>query len=373
MESHEVDAVVIGAGVVGLAIAAALAREGAEIWILERGARWGAETSARNSEVIHAGIYYPQGSLKARFCVEGRRRLYDYAAARAVAHRKLGKLIVAAEPEEIPALEALAAKAAANGVPLQALTGAEAQAEAPGLRAAAALRSPETGIVDSHGLMAALLAEAEDHGATLALHAPVLRGAVLADGRFELIVGDENGAEALRLIARRVVNAAGLWAQKLARAIEGLPPESIPPLVVRRGRYFSHAGRTPFRALIYPLPPAGGLGVHLTLDLAGRARFGPDLGPAEGDPEALDYRVDPALAPLFEDAVRRWWPGLATGALQPDSVGARPKLAPGESDFRIDGAEIHGLLGWVNLFGIESPGLTSCLALAEAAAAKLRD
>ncbi|WP_018632784.1 NAD(P)/FAD-dependent oxidoreductase [Neomegalonema perideroedes] len=364
MESYEVGTAVIGAGVVGLAVAAELARRGREVWILERGARWGAETSSRNSEVIHAGIYNPPESLKTRLCVEGRRRLYAWAEARGVGHRKCGKLILAAEPEEEPALAALAERAAANGVALEPLTGTQAQALAPGLRARAALFSPETGILDSHGFMESLLAEAEAHGAILALRSEARGGAARADGRFDLDLGET------RLVAREVVNAAGLGAQALARRIEGRGGEA-PPLVVRMGRYFALAGRSPFSRLIYPVPPVGGLGVHLTLDLGGRAKFGPDVGPALQDPEALDYRVDPALGPVFEAAVRRWWPGLPEGALQPDSSGARPKLSAKGEDFRIEGAETHGLPGWIDLFGIESPGLTSALALAELVAEKL--
>lgn len=368
MQRHDADTVVIGAGAVGLAAGAALARRGREVWILERGGRWGAETSSRNSEVIHAGLYNAPESLKTSLCVEGRGRLYAYAAARGVAHRRVGKLVVAAEAAEVGALEALARRAAANGVPLQPLTGAQARALEPGLKAEAALLSPETGILDSHGFMAALLAEAEDHGAALVARTPVLRGTARADGRFDLELG---GAEPMILTARRVVNAAGLWAQGLAAKIEGRAPGTIPPLAIRMGRYFALAGRAPFARLIYPVPPVGGLGVHLTLDLGGRARFGPDVGPVETDPEALDHRVDPALGPGFEAAVRRWWPGLPQGALQPDSAGARPKLSAQGEDFRIDGAEIHGLPGWIDLFGIESPGLTAALALAERVAARL--
>ncbi len=358
----EVETLVIGAGVVGLALAAALAARGREVLICEAEEAFGTGISSRNSEVIHAGIYYPAGSLKARLCVEGRRRLYDWCAAHGVAARKTAKLIVAAEPAELEGLDALAAKAAANGVEgMRRLSGAEARAMEPALRAEGALLSPETGIVDSHGFMLSLLGAAEERGAMLALGAPVLSLAP-REGGFLVEVG---GAEPMRLLAREVVNAAGLAAPRLA------PGGSGPPMLMAKGSYFRLEGRAPFSRLIYPAPVVGGLGVHLTLDMGGQARFGPDVEWIERE----DYAVDPARGESFYAAIRRYWPCLPDGALKPDYAGIRPKLAGpeagGAADFRIDGPEAHGLPGYLGLYGIESPGLTSALAIAEEGAARL--
>ncbi len=374
MEQFDADVVVIGAGVVGLAVARALAEAGREVLILEKNGAFGAETSSRNSEVIHAGLYYAAGGLKGRLCVEGRDRLYAWCAARGVGAKRLGKLIVATAADERPALETVRARAAANGVTeLRWLGAAEARAMEPALRVEAALWSPLTGIVDSHGLMLSLLGAAEDKGAELALGARVTAGALLADGRLALVV--ETGADGpARIVARGVVNAAGLWAQSVAAAIEGLPPAATPPRVLYKGSYFALSGaRAPFSRLIYPAPAVGGLGVHLTLDLGGAARFGPDVEPLESaDPARIDYAVDPGRAEAFYAAIRRYWPDLPSGALRPDYAGVRPKIHDDyQTDFRVDGPEVHGAAGLVNLFGVESPGLTAALPLGELAAARL--
>jgi L-2-hydroxyglutarate oxidase LhgO len=367
---EQVDTVVIGAGVVGLACARALARPGREVIVLESEGAIGTHTSSRNSEVIHAGIYYPPGSLKARLCVSGRKALYPYLAEHGVSHCRCGKLIVAAEAAQLPALDKLRAQAAANGVDdLRPLSAAEACALEPELRCAGALESPSTGIIDSHGYMLALRGDAEDRGATLAFKSPVLSGRLL-EGGIALEVG---GAETIRLLARRVVNSAGLFAPRLAAAIEGFPPARVPPSRYCKGNYFSLAGRSPFRRLIYPVPEKAGLGVHLTLDLAGRARFGPDVEWIE----EIDYGVDPRRAKRFYDAIRSYWPGLADGALAPAYSGIRPKIqeSPEEParDFLIQGPDVHGVSGLVNLFGIESPGLTASLAVGEHVLGLLRD
>lgn len=355
----QVETAVIGAGVVGLAVARALAERGREVIVIERAPAFGTGISSRNSEVIHAGLYYPAGSLKARLCVRGKALLYDYCAARAIAHRRCGKLVVATRKADLPRLAQLAASGAANGVDdLQWLDRAQVQALEPALNAAGALLSPSSGIVDSHGLMTALLGDAERHGATLALASPVTGGERTAGG-WQLRIGDD-----FDLLAHQVINAAGLFAGEVATRL-GTP---APRLRYARGHYFSLPGRAPFERLIYPLPVDGGLGVHLTLDLGGQARFGPDVQwLPDTDPHTLDYAVDPALAERFEAEVRGYWPGLPPGTLQPAYSGVRPKLSgPGEpaADFVIDRSQP----GLVQLFGIESPGLTAALALAEAVA-----
>ncbi|MGM9480633.1 NAD(P)/FAD-dependent oxidoreductase [Roseateles sp. NT4] len=359
----QVDIAVIGAGVVGLAIARELALRGREVVVIEAAGAIGTGISSRNSEVIHAGLYYPAGSLKARLCVRGKQLLYDYCVARGIAHRHCGKLVVATREEDLPRLEKIVAGGAANGVAdLRLLNRAETLALEPALNAAGALLSPSSGIVDSHGLMTSLLADAENAGATLALASPVTGGVSEGQG-WRLRVGPD-----FELGARCVINAAGLVAGQVAESL-GVPG---PQLRFARGHYFSLAGRAPFSRLIYPLPVDGGLGVHLTLDLGGQARFGPDVQwLPDTDPAALDYAVDPLLAPAFEAEVRSYWPGLPAGALQPAYSGIRPKLTgPGEAaaDFRID-ATTPGL---VQLFGIESPGLTASLALAEEVASRLQ-
>lgn len=358
----DVDCVVIGAGVIGLACARAMAQAGQEVLILEAAADFGGGVSSRSSEVIHAGLYYPEGSLRARLCVSGRDALYAYCAARHVPHRRVGKLIVATSPAQLAMLDEIARRARAHGAgTLRRLDGDEARALEPALTCTGALLSPDTGIVDSHALMRSLLADTQAAGATLATHAPVDSMECRPDGHI-LRVG---GADPMALGARRVINAAGLGAVPLARRMAGFPLEFIPAARFAKGNYFALRGRSPFRHLIYPVPEQAGLGVHLTLDLAGQARFGPDVEWVE----APDYNVDPARAAAFYPAVRRYWPGLPDGALVPAYAGIRPKIhGPGEpaADFMLLDPREHGLPGLVQLFGIESPGLTSCLALAEA-------
>lgn len=359
MES--VDCVVIGAGVVGLAVARALALAGREVIILEAAEGIGTETSSRNSEVIHAGIYYPKGSLMARTCVEGRRLLYAYCAEHGVPHRNCGKLIVATNAQESELLQSIKGRAEANGVEgMQLLSGNAATQLEPNLRCTAALLSPATGIVDSHSYMLALQGDAEDRGAMLALHSPVTAGRV-AGGGVELEAG---GAEPMHLRCRLVINAAGLHAPDLARKIAGLPSDKIPTAYYAKGNYFTLTGRSPFSRLIYPVPVPGGLGVHITVDLGGQAKFGPDVEWIAG----IDYTVDPHRADKFYAAVRKYWPALKDGALQPGYAGIRPKIVPPGApaqDFTIQGPAEHGVPGLVNMFGIESPGLTASLALAE--------
>jgi L-2-hydroxyglutarate oxidase LhgO len=355
-----VECIVIGAGVVGLALARHLALQGREVVVLEAEDRIGTGISSRNSEVIHAGIYYTAGSLKARCCVAGNRALYAFCQAHGVAHRRCGKLIVATDESQVEALRRLRARAEGNGVlDLQWLGGTEARGLEPQLHCVAALLSPSTGIVDSHGLMRALCLEAESHGAMVVLKSPALGGRRVAGG-LEVEVG---GNDPLTLLANRVFNCAGLGAQAVARAFEGIRLETIPTLRLSKGSYFGLAGAAPFSRLVYPVPVEGGLGVHLTLDLGGQARFGPDVEWVDRE----DYDVDPRRADGFYAEVRKYWPGLRDGALQPAYAGMRPRLyGPGEAapDFLIQREEAHGLPGLVNLFGIESPGLTACLALA---------
>ena len=363
-----VGCIVIGAGVVGLSCARALARSGVEVVIVDRADAIGTETSSRNSEVIHAGIYYPHGSAKARLCIRGRRLLYDYAASRAVPHRRCGKLIVATSADQLPVLDGIRARAEANGVPLQPLTAAQARALEPALSCHGALLSPDTGIVDSHVLMAALLSDAEDAGATLALGTAVTR--IDATGTGFVVHTTSAGTKGFALAADRVVNAAGLWASQVAAATDGLDAAHVPPTLLARGSYYAVPGRPAFSRLIYPVPEPGGLGVHLTLDMGGAMRFGPDVEWID----AVDYRVNPGRRAHFETEIRRYWPGLPADALAPTYCGIRPKLAgPGQpaADFRIDGADVHGLRGLVNLFGIESPGLTASLAIGETVGALL--
>ena len=364
----DIEVAVVGAGVVGLAVARALALQGREVVILEAENAFGTATSARNSEVIHAGIYYPPGSAKAALCVRGKTLLYDFCASHQVAHQRCGKLIVASDESELPALQRLAATAQANGVhDMQWLEPEQAQALEPELRCVGALLSPSTGIIDSHGLMLALLGQAGLHGAALALCSPV--NAITPTGRGLLL--DVGGEQPSQLHARCVVNAAGLGAPALARATAGLVDGAVPPDFWAKGCYFTLPGRSPFSRLVYPAPGnSGHLGVHLTLDLGGQARFGPSFAWVD----QIDYTVDAAEADHFYAAVRRYWPALADGVLQPGYAGIRPKISgPGAAaaDFRIDGPARHGLTGLVNLFGIESPGLTSSLAIAEQVAALL--
>lgn len=366
-----VDAVVVGAGVVGLAVGRALALAGLETVVLERETGIGSGVSSRNSEVIHAGLYYPTGSLKARLCVQGRQKLYAYCEAHGVAHRRCGKLLVATAAQENE-LAKIEAQAHANGVhDLRRLSADEACALEPQLHCTDALFSPSTGIVDSHGLMLALQGDLERAGGALALCSP-LQGARLGGAGHVLQVGGETPME---IEAGIVVNAASLWAPTLAARCAGLPASRVPLAHHAKGNYFSLAGRSPFTRLIYPLPEQAGLGVHLTLDLAGQARFGPDVEwLPDGPPDAIDYRVDPARGEVFYAAIRRYWPALPDGALQPAYSGVRPKLqGPGEpaGDFVLQGPADHGVAGLVNLFGIESPGLTASLAIADEVLARL--
>jgi L-2-hydroxyglutarate oxidase LhgO len=359
--AEKVECVVIGAGVVGLAVARELARRGRDTLVLEAEDAIGTGTSSRNSEVIHAGIYYPPGSAKARLCVAGKHLLYDYCAQRGIEHRRCGKLIVAADQSQVKALEKIEATARANGVDdLRWLTAAEAKAMEPALDCVTALFSPSTGIIDSHGFMLALQGDLEAAGGVVAVRSPFRRG----HGRRNAILIEAGADATLELEARAVINSAGLQAQAVSRRIEGVAPESIPAAAFAKGNYYVLQGRAPFRHLIYPVPEQGGLGVHLTLDLAGQARFGPDVEWVEKP----DYTVDPARADRFYRAIRSYWPALQDGALHPGYAGIRPKLSgPGAAaaDFLIQGSHAHGVRGLINLYGIESPGLTASLAIAE--------
>lgn len=369
-----VDAVVVGAGVVGLAVGRALAQRGLETLVLERESAIGTGVSSRNSEVIHAGIYYPEGSLKARLCVRGKQLLYALCESHGIAHRRCGKLIVATDASQLAGLKALADKAARNDVnDLRWLSGDQARELEPALACEAALLSPSTGIVDSHGLMLALQGDLERAGGAVGLASTV--EAIVASAEGHVLRVRSEGVE-MELQARIVVNAAGLWAPAVAAATEGLDARFAPPAHFSKGCYFSLAGRAPFGRLVYPLPQDAWLGVHLTLDLGGQARFGPDAQwlPAGTEPAAIDYRVDAARAEAFYADVRRYWPGLPDGALQPAYSGVRPKIhGPDQPapDFRIDGPGVHGIAGLVNLLGIESPGLTSSLAIADEVLARL--
>jgi len=361
------DVLVIGAGVVGLAVARALALRGQSVIVTEKTGGVGNGVSSRNSEVVHAGLYYPTDSLRARHCVNGRRMLYAFSESHGVPHKKCGKLIVATNDLEQAKIEGIYEQGIANGVEgLSFLTGEEAQALEPNLFCTGAVLSSETGIIDSHALMLALQGDLEDAGGMIAFHAPVERLAHDGTG-WTVSVG---GAEPTEIAVRAVVNAAGLGAQRIALATEAYPQERVPPLVLAKGHYFGCLGKPAFSRLIYPAPVDGGLGTHVTLDLAGRMRFGPDVEWVERE----TYEVDPARAESFYASIRRYWPGLPDNALVPDYAGIRPKLTgPGEkaADFMIDGPAEHGLAGLVHLFGIESPGLTSCLSIAEDVAERL--
>jgi L-2-hydroxyglutarate oxidase LhgO len=370
----DVDVVVIGAGCVGLACAAVLARTGQSVIVLEAADAIGTGVSSRNSEVIHGGMYYPHNSLRRRLCIEGRRKLYAYLATRKVHHRKTGKLIVATSGAETPQIEAIYKRGVENGVEnMTLIDGKTARAMEPNLNCAAAVLSPETGVIDSHGYMLALQGEIEDGGGAIVFLTPVERIVPIAGG-YRVMTG---GAQPASIEARKVVNSAALGAQAVAHGIEGLDAKHIPPLYLAKGNYYTYGGQPAFTRLIYPAPVEGGLGVHVTLDLAGRMRFGPDVEWLEtNDPTAVDYTVDPKRADGFYAAIRTYWPSLPDGALAPDYSGLRPKLSgrgqPAQ-DFRIDGPEVHGLPGLINLFGIESPGLTSSPAIADDVARRLGD
>ncbi len=356
---ERIDSVVIGAGVVGLAVARALAQSGREVIVLEAEGGIGTETSSRNSEVIHAGIYYPTGSLKARTCVAGKALLYDYLCEHGVHHANCGKLIVATGETQHERLRQIQAQAAANGVELEWWEADRARALEPALHCTAALWSPTTGIVDSHGYMLALEGDLGAAGGVVAFHAPFEAAEATGQG----LVVEVGGDAPMRLLAKELVNCAGLHASRIAAAVRGLDAAQVPRTYFCKGNYFTLAGRSPFNRLIYPVPEAAGLGVHITIDLAGQARFGPDTQWVDD----LDYDVAADRADVFYDAVRRYWPELPGGALLPGYAGIRPKLAPAGSpaaDFVVQGPAEHGVPGLVNMLGIESPGLTSSLALA---------
>ena len=357
----KVDCVVIGAGVIGLAIARRLAQAGREVIVLEAAENIGTVTSSRNSEVIHAGIYYRANSLMAQMCVSGKHALYQYCRDHGIPHRNCGKLIVATTAQETDKLQSIRAHAEANGVDdLQLLPGEAARALEPALNCDAALLSPSTGIIDSHAYMLALRGDAEDAGAAFAFHTPLLHARANA-GHIEIETG---GDTPMTLACNLLVNSAGLGATAVARSIDGMPVGLIPSAYLAKGNYFSCSARSPFSRLIYPVPEPGGLGVHLTLDMAGQARFGPDVEWVE----SIDYAVDPARADRFYPAIRRYWPTLPDGALMPSYSGIRPKIVPpavATQDFLIQGPQDHGVAGLINLFGIESPGLTSSLAIAD--------
>ncbi|NGM87184.1 NAD(P)/FAD-dependent oxidoreductase [Parapusillimonas sp. SGNA-6] len=364
----DIDCIVLGAGVVGLAVARSLALSGREVLVAEAAEAIGTGTSSRNSEVIHAGIYYPAGSLKARLCVDGKQRLYAYCAERGIPHQRLGKLIVATTPEQSAQLASIAERARLNGVnDLEEIAGSEARKLEPALQCTAALLSPSTGIVDSHALMLALQGDAENHGAQCVFRTAFRGGRVLDTGEFAL---DFEGDEPMTLTANCVINSTGLSAPSVARRLEGQPMDFIPEARYCKGSYFTLSGRSPFRHLIYPMPDHAGLGVHLTLDLGGQAKFGPDTEWIDKE----DYSLDPRRGDGFYEAVRRYWPALPDNALNPGYTGIRPKIVgPDEpaADFMIAGPAVHGIPNLVHLFGIESPGLTACLSLAEETCAAL--
>lgn len=357
---HKVECVVIGAGVVGLAIARELARSGREVVVLEAADSIGTGTSSRNSEVIHAGIYYPSGSLKARLCVEGRQALYAFCASHGVEHRRLGKIIVASRDEEIAILDKYCRLAKSNGVDdLVRLQREDLRELEPAITGVAGLLSPSTGIVDSYGLMLALQGDAETAGATFAFRSRVVAGQA-TDRGVELTVA---GVEPTSLLCEMVINSAGLHAQEVAHTIAGVMSTSVPPQFFAKAHYFTFGGRSPFRRLVYPVPVPGGLGTHVTLDLAGRARFGPDVQWIE----KIDYSFDESRAPSFYESIRHYYPALQNGQLQPGYTGIRPKISASHeppADFMIQGSREHGVPGLVNLYGIESPGLTAALAIA---------
>jgi L-2-hydroxyglutarate oxidase LhgO len=366
---ERVDCVIIGAGVIGLAVAREMSLQGRETILLERESAFGTISSARNSEVIHAGIYYPKDSLKAKLCVEGNRLLYEYCRSHQVATQPYGKLIVAADDTQINDLQAILYKAQNNGVPeIKMISEKEAKALEPNLQCSAAILSSSTGIVDSHGYMLSLLGGFEDAGGMVAYQSPLISakpiGQNAIDG-FELEIG---GSDGMNIQTKMLINCAGMSAPAVAKKIEGLKPEQIPKAFFAKGNYFSLSGKSPFKHLIYPIPEPGGLGVHLTLDMGGQAKFGPDVEWLDIDAEEqVDYTVDPKRSEGFYEAVRRYWPELKDGSLQPDYSGIRAKIVPPNTpagDFCFDTPKEHGLAGLFNLYGFESPGLTSSLAIA---------
>lgn len=364
----DIDCVILGAGVVGIAIARGLAQSGREVLLVEAAEGIGTGTSSRNSEVIHAGIYYAPNSLKAKLCVAGKPRLYDYCAERNIPHRRLGKFIVAANAEQTRQLELIAERGELNGVDdLYWLSGAQAQALEPALACETALVSPSTGIIDSHALMLSLQGDAENNGAQCVFHTPFVAGEILSSGEFLLKFG---GAEAMELTANCVINATGLSAPAVAHKLTGQPEKHIPKAYFCKGSYFVLKGKSPFSRLIYPMPNEASLGVHFTLDLGGQGKFGPDIEWIDG----IDYTLDPRRGDSFYEAVRTYWPALPDDSLIPGYTGIRPKITGADSsaaDFMIAGPATHGVKNLVNLFGFESPGLTACLSIADTVCAAL--
>ena len=374
---EQVDCVVIGAGVVGLAVAREMALQGRETILLEREGSFGTISSARNSEVIHAGIYYPKDSLKAKLCVEGNRLLYEYCRTHQVGTQPYGKLIVA-DDTQIDDLQAIFYKAQNNGVPeIKMISGEEAKTLEPKLKCSAAILSASTGIVDSHGFMLSLLGGFEVAGGMIAYRSPLLSAKPIGQGAnsgFELVIG---GPDGMKLQTKLLINCAGMSAPAVAQKIEGLSGEQIPKAYFAKGNYFSLSGKSPFTHLIYPIPEPGGLGVHLTLDMGGQAKFGPDVEWLDiENEEQIDYTVDPKRGEGFYEAVRRYWPELKDSSLQPDYSGVRAKIVPPNSpagDFCFNGPQDHGLHGLYNLYGFESPGLTSSIAIARHLEGKIKN
>ena len=374
---EQVDCVVIGAGVVGLAVAREMALQGRETILLEREGSFGTISSARNSEVIHAGIYYPKDSLKAKLCVEGNRLLYEYCRTHQVGTQAYGKLIVADETQ-INDLQAIFYKAQNNGVPeIKMISGEEAKQLEPKLKCSAAILSASTGIVDSHGFMLSLLGGFEDAGGMIAYHSPLISAKPIgqaAEGGFELDIG---GPDGMKLQTKLLINCAGISAPAVAQKIQGIEKDQIPKAYFAKGNYFSLSGRSPFSHLIYPIPEAGGLGVHLTLDMAGQAKFGPDVEWLDiENEEQIDYAVNIKRGEGFYAAVRKYWPELKDNALQPDYSGVRAKIVPPNTpagDFCFNIPQDHGLQGLYNLYGFESPGLTSSIAIARHLEGKIKN
>jgi L-2-hydroxyglutarate oxidase LhgO len=367
---EQVDCVVIGAGVIGLAVAREMALQGRETILLERESAFGTISSARNSEVIHAGIYYPKDSLKAKLCVQGNRLLYEYCRSHQVATQPYGKLIVASDDAQLNDLQAILYKAQNNLVPdIKMISGEEAKNLEPQLHCAAAILSSSTGIVDSHGYMLSLLGGFEDAGGMLAYQSPLISAKPVGSNAEQGFILEIGGADGMQIQTRLLINCAGMSAPAIAKKIEGLASEQIPKAYFAKGNYFSLSGKSPFHHLIYPIPEPGGLGVHLTLDMGGQAKFGPDVEWLDIESEEqIDYTVNTSRGDGFYEAVRRYWPDLKDGSLQPDYSGVRAKIVPPNvpaGDFCFNGPQDHGLQGLFNLYGFESPGLTSSLAIAK--------
>ena len=374
---EQVDCVVIGAGVIGLAVAREMALQGRETILLERESAFGTISSARNSEVIHAGIYYPKDSLKAKLCVQGNRLLYEYCRSHQVATQPYGKLIVASDDTQLNDLQAILYKAQHNLVPdIKMISGEEAKNLEPQLHCAAAILSSSTGIVDSHGYMLSLLGGFEDAGGMLAYQSPLISAKPVGSNAEQGFILEIGGADEMQIQTRLLINCAGMSAPAIAKKIEGLASEQIPKAYFAKGNYFSLSGKSPFHHLIYPIPEPGGLGVHLTLDMGGQAKFGPDVEWLDIESEEqIDYTVSTSRGDGFYEAVRRYWPALKDGSLQPDYSGVRAKIVPPNEpagDFCFNGPQDHGLQGLFNLYGFESPGLTSSLAIAKHLEARIK-